>query len=111
MLTSKDRLALMVKGLPKSPAPRHCLLAVEVLTGIARELQKQDYRYSDDSSWPYHILAPTSPGRNLSFFCGGFSKVIDIQQLKSGGTVDARFKEVRLCTPRGAVNYLRRRLS
>lgn len=109
MLTEKDRLALMVKGLLGVPTPRHCLLAAGVLLEVTRELQRQGYAYRDDFDWPYHVLVLTSPGRFLSFYCGGFRKVIDIQQLKADGTADIRFKEVRFCTPRGAVNYLGRR--
>ena len=109
MLTSKDRLALMVKGLPKGTTPKHCLLAVEVLAEVTRELQRQGYWYSDDLAWPYHVLVATGPSRPLSFFCGGFRKVIDVQQLKKDGTADTRLEEVRFCTPKGAVNYLKRR--
>jgi len=112
MLTSRDRLALMVKGLPRGTTPKHCLLAAEVLVEVTRELQRQGYRYSDDSSWPYHVLVSAAwPGRFLSIYCGGFRKDIDVQQLKLDGTADTRFKEVRFRTPVGAVNYLRRRLS
>ena len=110
MLTSKDRLALMVGDL-QGPTPKHCLSAVEVLAEVARELQRQGYRYRDDFTWPYHVLVLTDrPGRFLSLYCGGFRKDIDIQQLKADGTADTRFKEARFRTPEGAVNYLRRRL-
>lgn len=110
MLTKKDRLALMVRGLHKVPAPKHCLLAVEVLTEVTRELQRQGYVYQEDFTWPYHVLVPTEPGRHLSLYCGGFRKDIDVQQLKLDGTADTRFKEARFRTPEGAVNYLRRRV-
>ena len=107
-MTTEERIALMMRGLPKDRIPRHCKLAAEVLDKLAKELGRQGYKYREDLYWPWHLLVATSRNRGISLFCGGFRKVIDIQQMKKDGTADTRFKETRFSTPRGAVNFLGR---
>lgn len=108
-MTSEERIALMIRGLPKGYIPRHCKVAAEVLSNLAKELERQGYKYKEDPYWPYHLLAASSEGRYISFYCGGFRRDIEIQQLKKDGTADTRFKEESFSTSRGAVNYLLRR--
>ena len=99
----------MTCSLPGNYVPRHCKLAAEVLTKLAKELESQGYKYREDPYWPYHLLVLTSGDRYLSFYCGGFRKSIDIQQMRKDGTADTRFKEECFATTKGAVNYLGRR--
>jgi len=108
-VTREERITLMMRGLPEGYTPRHCILAAEVLDKLAKELDRQGYKYQEDPYWPWHLLVSTSQNRDVSFFCGGFRKVIDIQQMKKDGTADTRFKETRFSTPRGAVNSLGRK--
>jgi len=108
-MTREERITLMMRGLPKGYVPRHCKLASEVLDSLAKELDRQGFKYQEDPYWPWHLLVQSSPKRFISFFCGGFRKVIDVQQLKTDGTADTRFKEESFSTPRGAVNSLFRK--
>ncbi len=105
----EDRIALMVRGLPKGYVPRHFKLAAEVLGRLAKELDRQGFKFQEDPYWPYHLLVARSKDRYASFFCGGFRQGIEIQELKRDGTADTRFKEESFSTPKGAVNYLRRK--
>ena len=106
-MTKEERLELMAGGPSKEYYPRHCQVATEVLDRLATELSRQDLKYEDDYSWPYHLLVPSN-GRYISLFCGGFRESIDVQQMRKNGTADARFKERRFATVKGVVNYLKR---
>jgi len=99
----------MMRGFPTGYTPRHCKLAAEVLDKLAQELDRQGFRYQEDPYWPWHLLVQTSPRRYISFFCSGFRKVIEVQQLKTDGTADTRFKEEGFSSAKGAVNYLWRK--
>lgn len=106
-MTEEERLVKMTKNLPKGHVPKHCKLAAKVMANLAKELERQGYKYLDDEYWPYHILVCNSPGRYVSFFCNGFRQDINVQQLKKDGTADCRFAESSFVTPKGAVNSLR----
>lgn len=108
-MTKEERIALMMRGLPKGRIPRHLILAAEVLDQLVRELVRQGYGYIEDEYWPYHLKVYTSRKRYISFYCGGFRKDISVQQMKADGTADTRFKEKGFSTPKGAVNYLWRK--
>ena len=105
-MTEEERITLMMKGFPKGRVPGHFKLAAEVLTNLAAELDRRGFKYQEDPYWPFHLLVRNSPRRHLSLFCGGFRRDIDIQQMKTDGTADTRFKEESFSTPKGAVNYL-----
>ena len=108
-MNKEERITQMMRGLPKGRVPRHIKLAAEVLTNLAAELTRMGLRYQEDPYWSWHLLVQTSTKRFVSFFCSGFRKDIDVQQLKMDSTADTRFKEEGFSTPKGAVNYLWRK--
>ncbi len=108
-MTKEERLTQMMRGLPKGYIPRHCKVAAEVLDRLALELTKQGFAYREDPYWPWHLLVPSGPGRSISLHCGGFRSSIDVQQMKTDGTADTRFKGECFSTPRGVVNQLLKR--
>ncbi len=108
-MTKEERITKMMKGFPSGRVPRHIKLAAEVLTNLAEELTRRGFRYREDPYWPWHLLVQTSPRRSINFYCGGFRKDIDVQQMKTDGTADTRFKGECFSTPRGVVNQLLKR--
>ena len=109
MITKEERIVLMARGY-QGPIPKHYSVAAEVLDTLAKELVKQGFKYQEDKSWPFQLLVCSGPGRSSSLFTGGFRRDIEVQPLKEDGTADTRFKEERFSTPKGAVNYLRRKM-
>ena len=103
-----ERLDLMVRPHGKY-YPIHCKLAAKVLDALSKELLKRQLGYVDDASWPFYIMVPDGKGRWVSLHCGGFTKLISIQQLTKSGTPDKRFEEVSFLSPQEAANYIERR--
>lgn len=108
-MTRDERIRKMVKGLPKGHIPRHCYLASTVLSKLGRELHKRKLGYLDDDNQLFHILVPDGRGAWISLYCGGFSRLIEIQRLKKDGSPDNRYNEKGFFTPIGAANYVDRK--
>lgn len=105
-MTKEKRLERMLWGLPYGYIPKHCKVACWVLYDLERLLKARGIKVYDDLSWPYHILVKNVQRRYISLFCKGFRKTIDIQQLKSDGTADTRYKEESFSTTLGAAKYI-----
>lgn len=108
-MTEKERLRLMTRVFPIGHIPRHCQLAAKVLTNLGKELHKRKLGYLDDDNQPFHVVIPDGRGNWVSLYCGGFSRLIEIQRLKKGGSPDNRYNEKGFFTPIGAANYVDRK--